>query len=318
MEANPRLQDSATVGLLAAVLVLPLFFELQPQPASPYVLTAATLAVPYLVWKRVGERKTWLVPVLAVGCGGFAAFSILTGFGNFLTDEPWTTPRFVGLVLSGQDLYSTQLTFWHPRMGVEVYSASYYVYLPLLTFLQVPYLDYRWFTLGLWGLTVYLLRDRYYAAMVMACPYPAMMAANGFNDLVPLLLLTLVFVLPPGWPRRACEVLALGVKQFANLVLFGYYLFKKDYVGALRAVVVTVVVLVPFLLWDWKAAVCGAVLYHPPSCTGPAMEQVWWAFVRINYGLYVVWAAALFHPQLLRWASRTLPRIRGRVGSPSL
>ncbi len=317
MEGTSQLRDTGTVALLAAVLVLPLYFELQPQPASPWVLTAATLAVPLIVAKGVRSPKPWLVPVLGIGCGAFAVFSILTGFGNLLTDEPWTTPRFVGLALSGQDLYTTQLTFWHDRMGVQVYSASYYVYLPLLTFVQVPYLDYRWFSLALWGAVVYLLRNRYYGAIAMACPYPALMAANGFNDFVPLILLTFALVLPQGWPRRVAEILALGVKQFANVLLFGYYLAKKDYLAALRTVVVTLVILLPFLLWDWKAVVCATVLYHPPSCSGPAMETVWWAFIRINYGIYVVWVAAMFHQQLLPWATRILAKVAPFGRGPS-
>src|SRR2546428_369068 len=105
------------------------------------------------------------------------------------------------------------------------------VYLPLLPFVQVPYflLDYRWFTLTIWGLTVYAVRKRYYTSMTLGGQYPALMAANGFNDIIPLLFLTLAFVTFSGWRARTAQLLALGMKQFANAFVFVYHILRRDW-----------------------------------------------------------------------------------------
>jgi len=236
--------------------------------------------------------------------------SIVTGLDN-LTDE-WNTPRYVSLLLQGQDWYSVPLLFEYIKMGTLVREYTFNVYLPLLPFVQVPYvwLDYRWFTLSVWGLMVYAVRGRYYTSIALGGQYPALMAANGFNDLVPLLFLTLAFVTLTGRRARVAEVLSLGMKQFANAFVFLYYVVRRDWRRAGVTILVSVLFLVPFLLWDWKSAICTPILDMPPDCQNSQNLTVNMIHTDINFGLWPVWIVAVFYPTLLAWTARLSQALR--------
>src|SRR3989454_5738822 len=140
--------------VLATVLASgPIYFEVLPGLFSAPILGLATLLVPYLVATyRLGHRET-LRRVLVGGSAVVGIFSILTGYVNYLTDE-WATPQYVSLLLRGQDWYSVPLHFEYLKMHTILSATIWNVYLPLLPFVQVPYvwLDYRWFTLTMWGI----------------------------------------------------------------------------------------------------------------------------------------------------------------------
>ncbi len=104
-----------------------------------------------VVVRRLGvPREARFVWFLLIAGVAFGVLSVLTGAGNGLTDEPYTTPHFVTLIWAHQDPYVVPLVFNYVQYGQTIHSYSIYPYLPLLMFLQVPGLDYKWFALACW------------------------------------------------------------------------------------------------------------------------------------------------------------------------
>src|SRR6266550_1196653 len=256
----------------------PIYFEVLPGLFSAPTLGLATLLVPYLLATyRLGHRET-LRRILIGSSAVIGIFSVLTGYVNYLTDE-WATPQ--------------------------------YVYLPLLPLIQVPYvwLDYRWFTLAMWGLMVYGVRKRYYTSMTLGGQYPALMAANGFNDVIPLLFLTLAFVTFTGRRARAAQLLSLGMKQFANAFVFVFHILRRDWHQAAITVLVSIIFLLPFLVWDWKSAICTPVLDMPPNCQNTQNLTFNSVHSDINFALWPVWVVAVFYPTLRVATVRLISRL---------
>jgi hypothetical protein len=285
--------------LVTVLASAPIYFEVLPGLFSAPVLGLATLLVPYVVARyHLGHRET-LRRFLIGSSVVIGIFSIVSGYINYLTDE-WATPQYVSMLLAGKDWYSVPLQFQYVKMGTLMSATIWNVYLPLLPFIQIPYtlLDYRWFTLGIWGLMVYAVRKRYYASMALGGQYPALMAANGFNDVVPLLFLTLAFVTFGGRRSEVAKLLSLGMKQFANIFVFAYHVLRRDWVEAGLTVLVSVLFLLPFLVWNWRSAICTPILDMPPDCQSNGNLLVNSVHSRINFALWPVWVAAIFYPTL--------------------
>ena len=167
-----------------------------------------------------------------------------------------------------------------------------------------------------WGGSVYLLRRDPVAAGGFAAPWIPLLAANGQNDFVPLLALTVALAVPlsryGGW---LAEVVALALKQLANVVVVAYHLARREYVRALAAAAVTAAVLLPFLWIDAGAVYCHVIVGAPGNgCVG----HPWTFFIfKRNYWLYPSWVAVVFHRPLGRafdrfqsWAVRRPPGAR--------
>jgi len=291
-----KIRQYYLVGIVASA---PVFFEVDPGMLSAPVLALGALLVPFLVAKYdLGHRE--LVRALLFGSSAIlGAFSILTGYVNYLTDE-WATPRYVSLLFEGNDWYSVPLQFQYVRGGTVISASIANVYLPLLSLIQVPYiwLDYRWFTLGVWGLLVYAMRKRYYASVALAGQYSAMMAANGFNDVIPLLFLTLAFATFAGRRARVARYLSLGMKQFANVFVFLYYALHRYWREAGVTVLVTFLFLLPFLAWDWKSAICTPILDMPFYCGNTNNLTFNSVHSLINFGVWPVWVVGMFYREL--------------------
>jgi putative flippase GtrA len=265
----------------------------------------------------VARRVSFVHFLLAAGLG-FAIVSILTGAGNGLTDEPFTTPRYVTLLFAHQDPYVVPLVFDYVQYGQTIHSQSIYLYLPLLMFFQVPGTDYKWFALGCWVLMVLLVRKEFDVGVMLAQPYVAIIAASGYNDLVVLLFMTLAFVGFEGRRQRWAEWLALGMKQFANAFTLAYYLLRRDWRNTLLTAGISAAFLLPFLIWSGPAVLCPAVLADRlPTCAGGGAPSY-----LLNYSVWVVWAVAVFYPRLvgevrrharIGWLSRWLERSRLRL-----
>jgi hypothetical protein len=304
------LAKSWQYALVTVLASGPIYFEVLPGLFSAPALGLATILVPYFIATyRLGHRKT-LRRVLIGSSVAIGVFSIVTGYINYLTDE-WATPYYVSILLGGRDWYAVPLQFQYARMGMLLNATIWNVYLPLLPFVQVPWLDYRWFTLGIWVLMVYAVRKRYYASMALGGQYPALMAANGFNDVLPLLLLTLAFVTLKGRPAQTAKFLSLGMKQFANAFVFFYHVLRREWLQAGLAVLATVLFLLPFLIWDWKSAICTPILDMPPDCQSTENLLVNSVHSRINFALWPVWVVAIFYPAL-RAATIQLSQRLGR------
>ena len=286
-------------GLLGFVGLAPVYFEAVPGVFSAPVLGLAALLVPYMIAKfRIGHSEILRI-ILFASSAALGVISILTGFVNYLTDE-FGTPQYVSLLIQGRDWYAVPLVFTYVRSGVVIQARISNVYLPLLPLIQVPYvwLDYRWFTLGIWGLLVYSLRHRYYASMALAGQYTAVMAANGFNDVIPLLFLTLAFVTFKGRRSRAARYLSLGMKQFANIFVFAYYSLQRQWKEAGMTALVTFLFLLPFLFWDWKSAICTPIFDMPPDCHNTNNLTFNSVHSLINFAVWPVWVVAVFYPEL--------------------
>ena len=290
----------ASVGILAAlVATAPLLvgttvpgFTWLIVPASLLTIGASRLSGSL----RPGSRLPWL---LLAGSAGLGVVSILTGTVNGLSDEPYSTPAYAQL---GLGMYSHPVTFTYLQYGRTYFEGSYDVYLPLLTYAQVPGLDYRWISLVAWAATFGLLRSNRPAAVGWASPWIAILAANGQNDFVPLLAVTIALL---GVPRRAgaaAEVVALGLKQFANVIVFAYHLARREYARAGLAILITVALLAPFLWVDPAGVWCHVVVGDPgTACQG----HPWTFFVfKRNYWLYPTWVALVFFAPLARELGR--------------
>ena len=255
------------------------------------VLAAFVIAVRAGLHRRPDFLAIWVAAAFA-----FAVASVVSGFFNGLTDEPYGTPAFVRLF---PNLYGHPLTmvYYQYGSGPNPLDVSY-IYLPLLTLVQVPGLDYRWVALAAWGLMVLLLRRNGPAVVLLGSPWSALLAGNGFNDPVPLLFLTLAFVLPAGARSRAAEVVALGLKQFANAIVVGYHLWRREWREALLAVGITAAFLVPFAVLDLSGVVCHALLLDPsPACgSGQSTGFAEGILGHLNYFVYVLWILGVLGP----------------------
>jgi putative flippase GtrA len=278
-------------------------------------LGAFALMFPVAVRQLNVPRRIGFVYFL-LGAGiVFSIGSVLTGAANGLTDEPFTTSRYVSLLFAHQDPYIVPLVFNYVQYGQTFHSQSIYLYGPLLMFLQVPGLDYKWFALACWASMVLVVRKRFDVAVMLAQPYVAIMAASGYNDLVVLLFMTLAFVGYEGRRQKWAEWLSLGMKQFANLFVLAYYVVRRDWRNTLLTAVVSAAFIVPFYLWSGPAVLCPAVLADRlPSCSGGGAPSY-----LLNYSLWVVWAVAIFYPSFVDLLRRNAAtgrwnRILSRVG----
>ncbi len=225
-----------------------------------------------------------------------AVVSVSTGLLNGLSDEPYSTPAYAHL---GWNLYTRPVSFDYVQYGTTYHEVSYDVYLPALTLVQAPGLDYRWVALGAWGAMVYLLRRDSFALGGLSTPWIALLAANGQNDFVPLLAVTAGLALGSYRGRWLVELASLGLKQFANVLVFGYHLLRREYRAALLSVAATVAFLAPFLWLDPGAVYCHVLLGDPTTaCTGHGAG--FFVFKR-NYWLYPTWVALVFHRSLGGW-----------------
>lgn len=307
----------AAVTFAAVCTLFPVGFLAIGGPLGPVVLSAvlgmSMLAVPF-AWTGLGlQRVRWsawaiFAPALVLAC-----FSVLSGFYNGLTDEPFAMPAFLGPLLHGHDPYSTLVTVSYNQYGTAQSLQSAYVYLPALIFLQPFIISYKWFAVAAWCATVALFRSRPVAIVAFGQGYVGLLAASGFNDLPVLLLLTLGFVGVAGRRQRWAEWLALGCKQFANIFELVYYLVRREVRRALLVVAVSGAFAVPFLLWDPTAFVCGVGLVQLSYCGGPTAGTV---FTHLNYWMWPAWAVGVYFEPLRSFLGRRLSGLaRGRSAS---
>jgi hypothetical protein len=295
---------SPTLAVLAAVGTVPLLFGTTFSGLTFLIVPIFFLTIYAAVeLGRDPERAAWALPtVFAVGVA-LAVVSVLTGFLNGFSDEPYSTPAYAAL---GWGLYTHPVVFTYVQYGRTYLESSYDVYLPLLTFVQVPGVDYRWISLVAWAGAVYLVRANRIAVVGLSAPWIPLLAANGQNDFVPLFALTLALAVPLGRYRWPVEAIALALKQPANVVVFFYHVVRREYMQAVAAVAITIAILAPFLYLDAGAVWCHVVVGDPgSSCTGHAVS--FFVFKR-NYWLYPTWVVVVFYEPLRqrfrRWIRR--------------
>lgn len=298
---------SAYAGVLAASAVSVLLIVLSTVPDWSWVilgivgLTVATGAtIP-----RLGRRAERLAWTLFAAGAVFAVVSVVTGWLNGLSDEPYTTPAYAGLGLA---MYTHPISIAYVQYGVAHAESSYDVYLPLLTYAQVPGLDYRWVSLAAWAGMVYWRRHNARDVAMLSVGWIPLLAANGQNDFVPLFALTVALSgrAPGRW--RWTELPALGLKQLANVLVFAYHLARREYAMAAASVAITVAVLVPFLILDPTSVYCHVLLADPGSTCTP--RGTGFFLFKRNYWLYPTWAIAVFYTPLALGLRRLFGRSR--------
>jgi hypothetical protein len=301
---------AAVLGSLPTLAVITLEWRYGIGFETPLDVGLAAAVISYPLWLRpLGVDRTGsFVLVLAGFSTALGVVSYVTGGANGLTDEPYTTPLYASLLLHGHNLYAVPLVVSYTQYGVPATVTTYYAYLPLLTFLQIPYLDYKLICALCWVAMLWLVRKDFYSATALAQPFVGLMAFNGFNDFAPLLLLTLGLVGWSGRRQKWAEIAALGTKQFANVLVFGYHLLRRDWWNALLTAAVTVVFLLPFLLWNLHATLCQAVLYGLPAGCGSGSHLL---LFHIDYILWPLWCAAVFYAPFLAFLrSSPIRRLR--------
>ncbi len=253
--------------------------------------------------------------------------SIVTGIGGNGTDEPYAIWGYLSELLRGRDPYTTLLTIHYTARVLGIWSApvtssTYYTYLPLLLVVQVPVggnleaqaIGYELLALAAWAGIVYLVRNDEFAALALASPVVALIAANGFNDLLVLFLMTLSL---RGWTTGArskiVEYLSYGMKQFANVFWFVYYLLKRRWVSAGLVIAITLAFALPFLFWDPLGIGCQALVFSTlPQCASQpsSARQLSDLYSHWNYYLWILWAYVLYRG----WIHATFDRLvtRGR------
>jgi hypothetical protein len=285
-------------GAVPLFLVITALWKAFPVFGSTGDITIGAFAIAFpVVVRRLGvpRREGFVRFLLGIGIV-FGIVSVLTGWGNGLTDEPFTTPRFVSLLWAHQDPYVVPLVFDYVQYGQTIHSYSIYPYLPLLMFLQIPGIDYKWFALACWVGMVLLVRRRFDAGIFLAQPYVAVMAASGYNDFPVLLLLTVAFVGLWGKRQRWAQLLALGAKQFANVIVLAYYAVRRDWKNVLVTAGVSAAFILPFVVWSGPLALCPSVFANRlAACPGGGAAQY-----LLNYALWPVWVLAIFYPAMLR------------------
>jgi hypothetical protein len=297
---------------LATVAVLSYLLPGWPSALLAILIVLGTYVVAY-EWDLTRDARflrAWVGVALVT-----AVTSIVTGWHNGLTDEPFITPVFAQL---WPNLYGHPVSLTYDQYGtVHVLSQVYDVYLPALAFAVIPGISYKWTALAAWGASVYLLRRRPEAVVLWGGLWVGLLAANGFNDFVPLLALTLAFVALAGTPSWLAEIASLALKQFANLIVVAVHLYRREWRAALLAVVVTAAILAPFAVLAPSGVVCHVLLIQPGSCGAGAGGALGPGFVHhINYLLWPLFVVAVFLPAYVRRlrATRSVG-FRGRVGA---
>ena len=278
----------------------------------PFVTTLAGVLL--LRASGYGDRRA-LSYVLPLAIAGMVA-SLLLGIS--LTDEPFSTPGYAQFFpdLYGHRFVQTyDVPLWPHVLPSFVPSYtyttdSYDLYLPLMTFIQVPGAPYQLVSLACWAAAIGVAwrAGRTLAAVALATPYVGLLAAGGFNDFVPILLMTAS--LTAGTLRGSLwtEALALGTKQFAPVISVIVHAVRREWTRLALAVAITGAILLPFYLVDPHGVVCHAILVSD-SCNGSNASASNLFLGHLNYYLYPLWLVGLFHGTLARWTRRAVERI---------
>ena len=320
----PEITAALLVGVPGAISI-PLYFTHGVVTwAFAVIWGVSTLASVALLWavERSGVDWQQELRYLFVISVAISVVSIATGIGNNATDEPFTMGAYLGVLLRGQDPYTTSVWVSYSVHTLNLYSESvsgpfHYVYLPLLLFVQVPgtgAVGYKAMCLACWMGIIYLLRKDRVAAIILVSPVVALVAANGFTDLPVLLLMTFSLRSSvPTVPKKAAEYATYAMKQFANAFWLVYYVVRRDALGASVVVVLTLLFAAPFILWHPTGIWCEALTFSvSPGCASAmnSSRQLSDLYSHWNYYLWVVWVYALFRPEFHRWGAKVLGWVR--------
>ena len=286
------------------------------------VATLASVALVGAVrWSGEDWRKE--LRIVFVASAVLGVISIVTGIGNNATDEPFAMPGYLGGLLQGRDPYYSVVTVSYTARTLNFWSSTvhlstYYSYLPLALFFQVPgtgATGYRAVCLASWAACVYVVRRDEFAALCLVSPSVALLSANGFSDLPVLFLLTLSLRGTSGTSAKVVEYATYAMKQFANIFWLVYYIVRRDALRTVLVVVVTLAFAAPFILWHPTGIWCEALTFSAsPGCSSAPNQSRHWSdlYSHWNYYLWPLWAYALYHTEIDRILRRAWARISNR------
>jgi hypothetical protein len=303
------------LGFATVVLAIP---DWEHLPELNFVAPVVCVLGTFVLARRWGLAEDVRFLRLWVGTSlAFAIVSTLTGLFNNITDEPLSMPTFVHL---WPNLYSGATSLTVVQHGVLVTRTWEFVYLPFLPFYQIPGVNYEYLMIGTWVATLYLVRKNRVGLILLASPWVGVIAANGFNDFVPLLFLTLTFVTLHGYKSRLAEVVSLGLKQFANVLVVAYYVLTRRWWRALEATLVSVAIVLPFALMDPPGFWCNVIAGCAPDLSSRLQfsSPTNGLLSHANYGVWPLYVLGIFGPRygLARFRSVLARLLPSRQGTP--
>jgi hypothetical protein len=244
--------------------------------------------------RLLGNRRfvpLYLATSLALG-------AILVAYDTWparMTDEDEYVSDGFDDLLNGRNPYATgraadhsiDLTCtWHdvPRCWYSL------PYLPLTLILHIPFIDYRWTALVAFGLLAWAVRDRAWPFLALANPFVLWLAVSGFTDLVVVALMAWSLRLRRPW----IAWFAAGAKQFALPLLIALYAWRRQWTEIVIASGFTLLVILPFVLWDPAAFWYWAVEVHIAGT-----DHKWWGLLGVghaNYLLYYAFVLTVLYP----------------------
>lgn len=319
----PEIVMASLLGAVAAATLIEysLWGLVTPLFAVTWGLATIASVSLYFAVRRSGADWHRKLRTLFLISLGIAVVGVIAGYGSIATDEGRTTIAYGQEMVHLVNPYTYPLIL-HYQVHVfnlwqnSVTSTSYDTYLPLISFVQLwtpipgtgP-VGYSLLCIAAWAGMVYLVRNDEFASLTLASPIVALLASNGFNDLPVLFLMTLSLRGWTGTKAKVVEYLTYGMKQFANAFWIVYYLLQRQWLRAALVVVITLVIVAPFLFWDPSAIYCQALtLGAGPGCGstgGRGLSDLWdhW-----NYYLWPLWVYALFREGI----HRRLAQLRAR------
>lgn len=266
------------------------------------------LAPAYLAGRWGLERRT-AVAVLLVSAVALMATSLVTWWGNGLTDARWAIPLAGAQLYRGVDPYAVLHYALNPHTGGV--QANYLWEFPLTAILWWPLPDYAWPMMAAWAGLVWVLRNKS-AGLWAASPVVGLLAANGNSDFLPLFLLALGLTTTMWWG----EYLAAGLKQFAAVIAIGRRLARREWRKAAELAAVVSAICAPFLVWNAGAFVCAAVLFEVPAgCPAtPGLAHSYASGLGLLNPNYAMWPAFV----MAMWPTETLAFLRRLWAAPSV
>ena len=206
------------------------------------------------------------------------------------TDEIEYTATFYATILSGQNPYTT------PAPVSCIYEGIYWSYLPLLGFIQIPYLGplpvqpwyfYQFTNLLFVLLIAYTLREKNTILCMFFNPVTINIIIYGYNDLVPVFFLFLGIL----HNNKIAAYIGCATKQFNLPIMTLVWIYKREYKTILKAFLFVLIISTPFILWDYEAFSEQVFLAHIRKA-GDFQEG---AGIYPNYLLYPIALISIYH-----------------------
>jgi len=190
--------------------------------------------------------KCWYIVYLILSISSsYFLFDVFKWF----TDEALYAPVFYKLLLEGKNPYT------YPVVVVPGTAEITWSYLPLLGFIQIPYIGdlppkpwfFYYFTILIFAiLTAYALKDDPYALCLFFNPITILVLAFGYNDIVPVYFL----IVGIKHKNKIASYIGCATKQFNLPIMTLIWLYNREYSAILSALFMILAISLPFIIWS--------------------------------------------------------------------